>query len=29
MEMEKHESEVIMKRRCAIMDKATLVEKRY
>jgi len=27
MEMERHEVEVVMKRRCAILDKATLLEK--
>jgi hypothetical protein len=27
MEIEKHESEVTVKRRCAILDKATLLDK--
>jgi hypothetical protein len=27
MEMERHEVEVVMKRRCAILDRATLLEK--
>jgi hypothetical protein len=29
MEMERHESEVVVKRRCAILDIATLFEKRH
>jgi hypothetical protein len=29
MDMERHELEAITKKRCAILDKTTLLEKRY